>query len=111
MKTFSLIISSLTLVSGLSVMAAEYATPFKVEDILEPKPIEGQLGEPGAPSLRKQQASLAKALLNRGLCNESFYGAEFCVKQQSKTFRVTDEIGKAAPERSVKTDSEVKGKF
>lgn len=73
-----------------SVPPAEKA--FEVRDLPKPEPIEGQLGEPGAPSLAESQAKLAKAMLDKGICNESYYGEEFCKKQASRTFRVQDEI-------------------
>ncbi|MBC7662084.1 MAG: hypothetical protein H7249_20505 [Chitinophagaceae bacterium] len=76
----------------------EIKSDFAVQDMPAPEPIKGQLGEPGAPSLKDQQDALAKSLLAKGLCNESYYGAEFCEKQQKRTFKVNSEVGIVTPD-------------
>lgn len=76
--------------------AAQEAPAFEVKDLPKPEPIEGQLGEPGAPSLLESQEKLAKAMLEKGICNASFYGEDFCKKQESRTFRVTDQFGSSS---------------
>ena len=76
---------------------AETSLSFEVSDLPREEPIEGQLGEPGAPSLKEQQKQLAKSMLERGICNASYFGEAFCKEQEasaaSKTFRVTEQFG------------------
>jgi hypothetical protein len=105
MKTFAVSLTILGMAFGPSIHA-EGQAPFVVQDIAEPTPILGQLGEPGAPSLNEQQAKLAKALLDRGLCNVTFYGAEFCARQKTRAFKVTDEIGSSISDHNVIVEDE-----
>ncbi|RZA25184.1 MAG: hypothetical protein EOP10_07650 [Proteobacteria bacterium] len=98
-----------TIFSGLILLSANVAnaqTPaFEVGDLPKEPPIEGQLGEPGAPSLTQQQEHLARSLLEKGICNASYYGEEFCTKHQTKSFRVTDEFGSKS-QKPVKSSQE-----
>ena len=98
MKTLTGIVFGFFALLSWSVFAATAETPFIVHDLPRPEPIAGQLGEPGAPSLTVQQTLLAKALLSKGLCHISYYGAEFCARQKTKTFKVTDQLGNTAPD-------------
>ncbi len=78
-------------------LSAKTAPAFEVKDLPLEAPIEGQLGGPGAPSLKDQQERLAKSMLEKGICNASFYGEDFCRKQEAKSYRVTDQFGTKAP--------------
>ncbi|MES2744453.1 MAG: hypothetical protein V4655_03455 [Bdellovibrionota bacterium] len=94
---------------GLILLFATHANAqapaFEVSDIPKEPPIEGQLGEPGAPSLTQQQEHLARSMLEKGICNASYYGEEFCKKHQQKSFRVTDEFGSKS-QKPVKSSQE-----
>ncbi len=62
----------------------ENTTPFVVGDIPHEALPPGFLGEPGAPSLDKQRELLAKSLLQRGLCDEDYFGKDYCEKLRKK---------------------------
>jgi hypothetical protein len=106
MRTMFLMSLALTLAPSL-LHAADQA-PFAVENIPQPEPIAGQLGEPGAPALKEEQAALAKALLRKGICNATFYGEDFCKKQEARSFKVTDQISTTAPDSEVLPSAKAK---
>lgn len=91
-----------------SVLHAADQAPFAVENIPQPEPIAGQLGEPGAPALKEEQAALAKALLRKGICNATYYGEDFCKKQEARSFKVTDQISTTAPDSEVLPEAKAK---
>lgn len=96
-SSFVLLAGSLSADEKSAEAKGDTSPAFEVSDLPKEEPIEGQLGGPGAPSLKEQQEQLAKSMLERGICNASYFGEDFCKKQEasaaSKTFRVTDQFG------------------
>lgn len=84
--------------------ASEAPAAFEVSDLPREDAIDGQLGGPNAPALDALREKMAKSMLEKGICNESFYGEEFCRKAQEKaqTFKVPDSTGEVATEGKAK---------
>ncbi|RYZ49629.1 MAG: hypothetical protein EOP07_24165 [Proteobacteria bacterium] len=101
LKLFMSLALTLPFLSAATILHAADQAPFAVENIPQLEPIAGQLGEPGAPALKEEQAALAKALLRKGICNATYYGEDFCKKQEARSFRVTDQISTTAPDAEV----------
>jgi hypothetical protein len=97
--------SIFSLLCMVATKAMAQSPGFEVNDLPKEPPIEGQLGEPGAPSLPEQQEHLARSLLEKGICNVSYFGEDFCKKHQQKSFRVTEQFGGEKPS-AVKSSQE-----